>query len=188
MNRRLAVLAARRAHRELDEAAARVVASDPSHAPACGPGCSFCCHVHVDATRAEVLAVAAHLRNHRSPVELASFVEGLAATVSVVAERDHEQRWSARIPCALLDHSGMCTVHEVRPLRCRMFHSCSVEPCREAFGGTNEPDPVTNLALESACEAVEQAFDRALEAGGLSAAPLRLEEGLLEVLLRDGTD
>src|SRR5271163_3395549 len=30
--------------------------------PACAPGCASCCHVHVDATAPEILAVAAHLR------------------------------------------------------------------------------------------------------------------------------
>jgi alkylhydroperoxidase family enzyme len=40
-------------HRALDAVVARALAQAPS---ACSAGCSYCCHVHVDTTRAEVLA------------------------------------------------------------------------------------------------------------------------------------
>jgi Fe-S-cluster containining protein len=173
VNRRLTVLAA---HREHDAVSAGVVLD----APACAEGCSYCCHVHVDATRAEVEVIAEYLRARRAPIELAA----LTAHVSTIAPMDHEQRWAARIPCALLDERGRCSIHEVRPLRCRSFHSRSVEPCREAFAGPNEPEPMTNATLEQAYDEVEERFDRALESLGLSTTPVLLEEALLEALQR----
>jgi len=176
------VAAARRAHRELDAEAARVIARDPSHPPACAAGCSYCCHVHVDATRAEVLAIARHLTESRSSTELASVVANLSAQVRVVSAMDHDQRWKAKIPCALLGDDGRCTIYEVRPLRCRAFHSFSVDTCKEAFAGINEPAPETNVMLDRACDAAELGYERALEERGISVEPILLESGLLAAL------
>jgi Fe-S-cluster containining protein len=179
------VAAARRAHRELDAEVARALARDPSNPPACAAGCSYCCHVHVEATRAEVLAVARHLTESRAEAERAAFVERLAAQVRVVEAMDYEQRWNARVRCALLGDDGKCTIYDVRPLRCRAFHSYSADVCREAFAGHSEPDPDVNAALDRACDAAELGFDRALEEGGASAEPVLLEASLLEALSSD---
>lgn len=179
--------AARRAHRELDAEGARALARDPAGTPECAAGCSHCCHVHVDASRGEILAIAAELTAKRSVEELASLVERLAQRVRLVASMSDEERWRARIPCALLGANGMCTVYDVRPLRCRAFHSCSADVCREAFAGDTEPVAPTNAALLRACEAAELGYERALEEHGLSAAPTSLEAGLFEALRDRGT-
>jgi Fe-S-cluster containining protein len=172
-----AIAAAKRAHHELDVEHARAIARDPASAPACSAGCSHCCHVHVEATRAEVLAIADRLREKGE-----GFVERLAAQVEIVAALDHEERWRARIACALLGDDGRCTVYEVRPLRCRAFHSCSADVCREAFAGGEEPSPETNLALARACDAAEEGFEQALAEHGMSSEPVLLEVALLEAL------
>jgi Fe-S-cluster containining protein len=178
-----AAAAARRGHREMDDEVSRALARTPSEPPACGAGCSYCCHVHAEATMPELLAIAAHLQATRSPTELAAMIERLTAHTNVVAALDHEERWRAKIPCALLGRDGRCTIYEVRPLRCRAFHSWSVDACREAYSGIEEPDLVTSPVLDRVCDAAEEGFDRALEQRGISAAPILLEGGLLEVLL-----
>jgi len=168
------VAAVRRGHREMDGVVDRALAREPS---ACSAGCSYCCHVHVEVTRAEVAVIAGHLASNRAAV-----VAKLSNTVRVVSSMDHDQRWAAKIPCALLGDDGRCTIYEVRPLRCRAFHSFSLDACREAFAGPHEPDPVTNAALDRACDAAEHGFDRALEDRGLSADPVLLEAALREAL------
>lgn len=175
------VSATRRAHRELDAEAARAIARDPADPPACSAGCSYCCHVHVDATPAEVLAVARHLTESRSQ-DLSSLVERLEAHVRVVSAMTHDERWSAKVPCALLGDDGRCTIYDVRPLRCRAFHSSSAETCRDAFAGDTERDPETNVALDRACDAAELGFERALAERGISVSPVLLEPALLEAL------
>ncbi len=178
--------AARRAHRELDAEGARALARDPAGAPECAAGCSHCCHVHVDASRGELLAIAAELTAKRSAEEVASLVQRLAHRVLLVSPMSDEERWRARIPCALLGDRGMCTVYDVRPLRCRTFHSCSADACREAFAGEAEPSPPTNVALLRVCEAAELGYERALEERAMSAPPVSLEAGLLEALRERG--
>jgi Fe-S-cluster containining protein len=171
--------AALRAHRELDVEHARAVARDPSSPPACSAGCSHCCHVHVEATRGEVLAIARHLQKRES---LAAFVERLTSHVAAVGELSHRARWEARVPCVLLGEDGRCTVYEVRPLRCRAFHSCSADVCREAFSGAREPPPEESPDLVRACDAVELGYDRALEDAGFESRGLLLETALLAAL------
>lgn len=165
--------AALRAHQELDVEHARAIARDPSSAPACSAGCSHCCHVHVEVTRGEALAIVEHVKKREG------FFERLAAHVAVIEEMDHRARWEARVPCVLLGDDGRCTVYEVRPLRCRAFHSCSVDVCREAFTGESERAPEENRELVRACDAVEDGYDRALEDAGFGSHALLLETALL---------
>jgi Fe-S-cluster containining protein len=154
--------------------------------PACGAGCSWCCHVHVDATGPEILAVAAHLEGALAGAAREAFRERLAAHVERADRLDDEARWAARIPCALLAEDGRCSVYPVRPLRCRAFHSASAEACRDALAGRAAGDPPTIPVLDRACNAVEDGYERALVAAGLPAAPMRLERGLLDALRAAG--
>ena len=126
--------------------------------------------------------MADHLTATRTPDELVSFVEALAETVRAVSAMSYDERWSARIPCALLGDDGRCTVYEARPLRCRAFHSYSVDVCREAFTGPTEPRPDINVTLDRACDDAERGYQSALEEHGISAESVTLEAGLLEVL------
>jgi hypothetical protein len=73
-------------------------------------------------------------------------------------------------------------VYPARPLRCRAFHSTSAAACRDAFDGrTDAPAPEIPL-LQRAHRAVEQGYDRALAAAGITTAGERLEVALLGVL------
>jgi hypothetical protein len=172
-------LAAVSAHRAMDAAGARALAGS-DRTPACAAGCSHCCHVHADATVPEVLAIVAHLERAWTAEARAALRDRLARQALAVAHLTDDERWAARIPCALLDGAGRCTIHAARPLRCRAFHSCSAAPCRAAFEGAAdvEPEPVRIARLDRAHDAVELGYDRALAAAGLSARAHRLELAL----------
>ena len=176
-----AIAAAAHAHAVMEEAGARVLAHG-ARRPACAAGCSHCCHVHADATVPEILAVAAHVAGAWTAKARAALRDRLQLQVGRVETLDDDARWAARIPCALLDEAGRCTVHAARPLRCRAFHSCSAEPCRDAFEGRAEAGPERIALLDRAHDAVEEGYDGALVAAGLSAAGYRLELGLLLAL------
>jgi Fe-S-cluster containining protein len=177
------IQAAQRAYAALDAEGARL--GSLVAAPACAPGCASCCHVHVEATLPEILAVAAHLVETRSPAAIAALREQLSRHVDRVASLSDEERWAARIPCALLGDEGRCTVYPARPLRCRAFHSTSAAVCRDAFEGHADTPAPQVPALQRAHEAVELGYDRALAAAGLRTAGERLEVGLLAVLRKD---
>jgi Fe-S-cluster containining protein len=153
---------------------------------ACGPGCSSCCHVHVEATRPEVLAIAAFITDELPAETRASIERALARTLPLVADLDDEARWQARIPCALLDPSGLCSIHPARPLRCRAFHSLDAAACRAAFEGRDEAEPPRDRLLDRAHDAVEEGYDRALAAAEIPARGARLEAALGRLLLDRG--
>ncbi|NUO48460.1 MAG: YkgJ family cysteine cluster protein [Polyangiaceae bacterium] len=166
------------AYRATDAEAERVLGQPGAVAPACKRGCSYCCHVDVEATSAEIDAIVAHLAGSRSSVE----VDALVAELSRSGALSGEQRWAARIPCAFLAPDQSCSIHPVRPLRCRAFHSCDVERCKDAFDGKGDDEPVMNDALARAYDAAEAGLDEALEERGVSAAPELLEMGVLRRL------
>ena len=170
--------AAERAHAALDEAGHRALARG-AEAPVCAAGCSYCCHVHADATVPELLSIARHIASAWSEAAREALLGRLVIQVSRVEGLSDEERWAAKIPCALLDGAGRCSIHAVRPLRCRAFNARSVEPCREAFAGSLEAEPARILRLDRAHDAAEAGYDEALAEVGLSAAGHRLEVGLL---------
>ncbi len=169
------VRAATHAHAALDREDRRARSS--LLAPACGAGCAYCCHVHVEATEPEILAVAAHLERTVPPGARLALAARLAEHAARVEHLTDDERWSAKIPCALLGDDGCCTVYPARPLRCRAFHSCAVDPCRAAFAGDPDADPQPSPALARAHAAVEDGYDRALLAAGLTPAGQRLHIG-----------
>jgi Fe-S-cluster containining protein len=134
--------------------------------------------VHVEAAPAEIDAVAAHLVAVRTPVE----IDGLLAALPRGVGLTPDERWAKRIPCALLGQDGGCSIHPVRPLRCRAFHSCDAGRCRSAFSGDSDDEPVRNDALSRAYDAAEAGLRAALEDKGITAAPELFELGLLRRL------
>ena len=174
--------AARAAHAAMEVETRRALSRGPALTPACAAGCSWCCHVHADASVPEILAAAAHLRRARSPEALSALRERLAEQAARVTALDDQERWAQRIPCALLAEDGRCSIYEARPLRCRAFHSCAVEPCRDALDGVRDAEAVASPPLTRASAAVEEAYDRALVQAGLSPEGYRFELGLLIAL------
>jgi Fe-S-cluster containining protein len=169
--------AGRATFRETELAASRLGAS-AIQAPDCARGCSSCCHVHVDATAPEIEAVASYVRTRWSPSE----IEALASRLGRAAGLSAEERWQAKIPCALLAEDQVCSIHEVRPLRCRAFHSLSVATCREAFAGRTDAAPPQSPALLRLYDAAEEGLTQALRAAGRPAGAMTLEEGLARAL------
>ncbi len=175
------VAAAEHAHAALDEVGQRVVARD-ALTIACAEGCSYCCHVHADVTVPEILAITRHLEETWSEPARRALHDRLALQVARVEHLSDDARWAAKIPCALLDDAGRCSIHAARPLRCRAFNASRVEPCREAFLGDAGATPAQIPRLDRAHDAAEAGYDEALVDAGLSAISHRLEGGLLVAL------
>jgi Fe-S-cluster containining protein len=152
--------------------------------PVCTAGCSSCCHTSVLVTPAEALYLAAHLRATRSPAELAS----LMARVCEIAERirswSTDERWSARVPCALLDGvSGSCTVHEARPEQCRAHNSLDRAACERNFETRNARLPIPVVGAQKRVGiAIWLGSVAGLAAEGLEADPLELHAALAVAL------
>ena len=101
---------------------------------ACRAGCAFCCYLPVVlVSAAEAVHLAAWLRAHCSPAELAALRQRLAdrgRQSLTSASASHTQ--SLR-PCALL-RDNQCMAYAARPLKCRGWNSLRREPCEQAYG------------------------------------------------------
>jgi Fe-S-cluster containining protein len=111
-----------------DEALRAAVARQPRAPAACREGCAWCCYQRVGVAAAEVLRIAAYLRENLSTADLASLQERV--------RRGAELRGAAgatvRLPCALLVEDR-CAAYPVRPLTCRGFNSSDARRCEQAL-------------------------------------------------------
>ena len=101
---------------------------------ACKKGCFFCCHVNVEVSILEAIAVAAEAR--KDPAKVANVL----ATAPAIAGLGAKDRIGARVLCPLLK-DGACSVYEARPRACRAFTSFSARRCEEELlkgGGTEK--------------------------------------------------
>jgi len=98
----------------------------------CRPGCVSCCYLMVSGTPFEILSIARHLLETKTPAE----IEALKDRLRVVAEvpLDPALRVKARIPCALLENDR-CSTYELRPSVCRMALSQSRAACEACLNG-----------------------------------------------------
>jgi Fe-S-cluster containining protein len=139
-------------------AAIEALPSKAQHA--CAPGCSFCCYLPVDVLAPEAFRIAAHLRQTRSPEELAT----LAYRLGTQGQQDFGAR-----PCTFLAE-GRCSIYEVRPMVCRGYNSLSKERCEAYYH-----DPSVDLrgtkdrVAGRLAEAIEDGVIAGLEALGLDA-------------------
>jgi Putative zinc- or iron-chelating domain len=117
----------------LDETADTYARADRAE---CRPGCTACCHLLLLGTPFEVLSIAQHLLETKTPAEIESLKGRLRAVSEVPL--DPALRVKAKIPCALLE-DGRCSVYERRPSLCRMTLSRSraaCDACLQQGGGS----------------------------------------------------
>ena len=93
---------------------------------ACKKGCFFCCHVNVEVSILEAIAVALVART--DPEKVAKVM----ATAPTIAGLSAKERIAKRTLCPLLK-DGACSVYDARPRACRAFTSFSAQRCEEEF-------------------------------------------------------
>ena len=140
---------------------------------ACAPGCYFCCYLPVDVLAPEAFRIAAHLKQTRSPGELAALAYRLAA---------HGRHDFGTRPCVFLAQ-GRCSIYEVRPMVCRGYNSLSKERCEAYYhdAGTDLRGTKDRVAGRLA-EAVEEGVIAGLNALGLDAQWYELPSAVLRAL------
>jgi len=149
---------------------------------ACAPGCPYCCVLNVAILLPEGMIIAQWLREKLSPQELAAMRERLATHRSWARWMDDEERIIKKMACPLLDETGSCGVHPVRPLACRGVTSLDSDSCRKAF----DPVVTDELRLVPADLLRRDAYDvaftslaQALLAHGLDDRSIELGAGVL---------
>ncbi len=95
---------------------------------ACRKGCSWCCHQQVSVSVAEAIAITDHVTRRFAPDRLAALrtrLDALDQRTAGLGPTDYARTAS---PCAFLEE-GSCSIHTVRPFRCRAYHSTDADYC-----------------------------------------------------------
>lgn len=125
-------------HEQLDAATARQVADYSARGGRifCGPGCSNCCSLVVNATLPEALAIAASL-NPAQVAAVKGHVEAMLAGWDDQRDLKGYLRWHRQSVglCPLLTKGGECGVYPLRPLACRsLLATRPADWCAVDFG------------------------------------------------------
>ena len=155
--------------RSLDSVAARAAELGP--VPDCKIGCSYCCHVRVEATDPEIFWIIRRIRQQPASA-VAELIEKLRRRVA----EQHADSLDTRRSCTFLAEDR-CTIYEVRPAACRKAHSLSVKRC-EAFA----PEIPQNLNLLVEAEALMIGTAEAYREVDLPASAHELNSAVLLAL------
>lgn len=154
---------------------------------ACKPGCSACCSAMVLASPAEVLRIADHLRRTLAPDGIATLLRKVHTAHARSAGLTRAERLDAKVPCPLLDDTGACSVHTVRPLVCAGWNSLDAAGCDAHFVARTAPvPPPLHAQSHELCHAVLGGLVGASLDAGLDGRPVELHAALA-IALTDET-
>lgn len=143
---------------------------------ACAAGCSFCCHLYVDVTALEAVAISALLADGSHEPQRRALTSAVAQVQGLTADA----RRAARIPCVLLA-GDVCTVYDVRPTACRALYSTDARACEQALlapAGAPLP-PIRSPAVPRAlADTVAAGINAALAEAGLQSGLFELTAAL----------
>jgi hypothetical protein len=139
---------------------------------ACGTGCSFCCHLKVELTAFEAVAIWAELVTDGYAGQRQTSVDNAPR----LARMTTEARRAARDPCAMLV-DNRCSVYETRPYVCRGMFSTSAQDCERVLMA-----PAGSVLPTIRSPAVPRALASAFAAGANAAlADQGLQSDLIEL-------
>jgi Fe-S-cluster containining protein len=150
---------------------------------ACKAGCSYCCHIKVDALPIEVFYLVQHLRSTLNKSELDLVHSKAKANRQRTSGMTcHEQQEKA-IRCPLLSNEGCCMCYVARPSTCRRYHSNDAAPCQAMFENTAAKDMRAEVVeVRYPAAAIFWAAQETFKNEGFDAAPYDLSSALDEVL------
>ena len=105
---------------------------------ACKAGCSYCCHLRVDARAHEVIYAAEFIRRHLSAAQIEGIVARSKAHAKKMSAMTVLQQFTSNNACPLLV-DGRCSAYGGRPISCRSHHATDVKYCQQFFE-TSDPD------------------------------------------------
>lgn len=139
---------------------------------ACAPGCNHCCRSPVGVVAAEAVLIAHYVALTFSADDRLELKRRMEARKAGLQDAD-VLRTNLLCP---LNAGGKCSVYEVRPYNCRVFHSFDVDACEQLFvaGETQRGLPI---------DPVRQQYDRLIVASASVAFnALKLDMRLLEFM------
>lgn len=132
----------------------------------CQAGCSYCCHLRVEAFAHEILLLHQAITALADAPQREAIAARLAANAAQISAIGEEQHWVTNIPCALLV-DDRCSLHHIRPLTCARYHSTDLAACQRGhedplqYGDRRPVIPEVDLQGDVPIQAMTDALKRA---------------------------
>lgn len=139
---------------------------------ACAAGCNHCCRSPVGVVATEAVLVGHFVARTFTPRARLELEQRMAARRAALADADPLR---AHLLCPL-NVDGRCTVYEVRPYNCRVFHSFDADACERHFvaGARDRGVPI---------DPVRKQYDRLIAASAsVALAALRFDMRMLDFM------
>lgn len=104
---------------------------------ACAKGCSWCCHQQVSLSSFEAATIVDHVRRNWTAERREALIRRLRDRREKTDGLDGDAIRVKRLPCPYLE-DGACSVHAVRPFRCRAYNSVDANVCRWMYDHAEE--------------------------------------------------
>lgn len=175
------VLPLRRSYSEFDKLIAKSIEEAPTK-PACKAGCSYCCYYKVEVKAHEVLLIHAHLQKSAPAVLREQILASAKANAELIQTLTAKEHLATNIKCPFLV-DNQCSIYEVRPFRCRSFHSLQLEACEASYANPSDFSIATELiqGVSHFSDALSQGFEAATMDAGFDHRTYDLNTALLEV-------
>ena len=152
--------------------------------PACQKGCTYCCHVMVEAMLGEVLAIAEYIRQKFAQEDQEQLMRAIDENINATHGMTWKERFVFRTPCAI-EEWGLLRLRS-SPRDVSGLASMNVESCEKDFEHPSFQDTVqVNRMAVQAGVGVEAGLGVALSHERLDSRCIELMRGLKIALTDD---
>jgi len=153
----------------------------------CRAGCSYCCHLRVEAFAHEILLLHQAIEAMTDASGRQTIEQRLRANATRIAAISEDEHLVTNIACALLV-DDRCSLHNIRPLSCARYHSTDLAACQRAHDdplehGDRRPI-IPEVDLQG--DVLLQAMADALKQAGLDHRRYELNTALVRLLDEPG--
>ncbi len=171
----------KKSYSQFDKIIAKSV--EESHTkPACKAGCFYCCYYKVEVKAHEMLLIHAHMQNLLTTNLREQILVSAKANAEVIRGLTPNEHLSTNVKCPFLVEN-QCSIYEVRPFRCRSFHSLQVDTCEASYANPSDFSIATEIIEDVShfSDAISQGFEAATMDAGFDHRTYDLNTALLEV-------
>ena len=144
---------------------------------ACRAGCSSCCSQLIPVTPFEAFIIATHIKQNFKGEHFKNLVQKLKMNAQLLDSNSAHKFGTPRVPCALLDYNGACSIHLNRPIRCRGYFSSSKKNCDAQVNQPEIEIPVDGHSL-ALSRGVQSSLSKVLSAYRLDAEYYELQSAV----------
>ncbi len=105
----------------------------------CHAGCTYCCYYKVEARAYEIIAIADFVKQYLSAQQQEMILTQAKRNIEEVKDLSYKEHVATNQQCAFLI-DNQCSVYQVRPIKCRDYHSTHASYCKDSYDHPHKTD------------------------------------------------